>query len=94
MHDRAWVVLDFLQQGNVTKMEQPARSPDCNPIEHIWDELGRAITGMYNLPHNLGEPHQALLYEWAEIPVECLQRFVASMPWRLAAIIAARGGNT
>ena len=30
---RARVVLDFLQQGNVTKMEQPPRSPDCNPIE-------------------------------------------------------------
>ena len=34
---RARVVLDFLQQGNVTKMEQPPRSPDCNPIEHLWD---------------------------------------------------------
>ena len=39
----ARVVLDFLQQGNVTNIEQPARSPDCNSIEHIWDELGRAI---------------------------------------------------
>ena len=31
---------------------------------------------------------------WAEIPVEYLQRLVARMPLRLAAIIAARGGNT
>ena len=45
---RARVVLDFLQQGNVTKMEQPPRSPDCNPIEHLWDELGRAISSMDN----------------------------------------------
>ena len=44
----ARVVLDFLQQGSVTKMEQPARSPDCNPIKHIWDELGHAITSMDN----------------------------------------------
>ena len=35
---RARVVLDFPQQGNVTKMEQPPRSPNCNPIEHLWDE--------------------------------------------------------
>ena len=47
---RARVVLDFLQQGNVTKMEQPPRSPDCNPIEHLWDELGRAISSMDNPP--------------------------------------------
>ena len=28
---RARVVLHCLQQGNVTKMEQPPRSPDCSP---------------------------------------------------------------
>ena len=91
---RARVVLDFLQQGNVTKMEQPPRSPDCNPIEHLRDELGRAINSMDNPPQNLDELRQALLDKWAQIPVQRLQRLVASMPRRLAAIIAARGGNT
>ena len=91
---RARVVLDFLQKGNVTKMEQPPRSPDCNPIEHLWDELGRAISSMDNPPQNLDELRQALLDKWAQIPVQRLQRLVASMPRRLAAIIAARGGNT
>ena len=91
---RARVVLDFLQQGNVTKMEQPPRSPDCNPIEHLWDELGRAISSMDNPPQNLDELRQALLNKWAQIPVQRLQRLVASMHRRLAAIIAAGGGNT
>ena len=91
---RARVVLDFLQQGNVTKMEQPPRSPDCNPIEHLWDELGRAISSMDNPPQNLDELRQALLDKWAQIPVQCLQRLVASMPRRLPAIIAVRGGST
>ena len=71
---RARVVLDFLQQGNVTKMEQPPRSPDCNPIEHLWDELGRAISSMDNPPQNLDELRQALLDKWAQIPVQRLQR--------------------
>ena len=87
-------VLDFLQQGNITKMEQPPRSPDCNPIEHLWDELGRAISSMDNPPQNLDELRQALLDKWAQIPVQRLQRLVASMPRQLAAIIAARSGNT
>ena len=91
---RTRVVLDFLQQGNVTKMEQPPRSPDCNPIKHLWDELGRAISSMDNPPQNLDELRQALLEKWAQIPVQRLQRLVASMHRRLAAIIAARGGNT
>ena len=48
---------------------------------------------MDNPPQILGELRQALLDKWAEIPVERLQRLVASMSRRLAAIIAARGGN-
>ena len=91
---RAGVVLDFLQQGNVTKMEQPPRSPDCNPIAHLWDELGQAISSMDNPPQNLDELRQALLDKWAQIPVQRLQHIVASMPRLLAAIIAAKGGNT
>ena len=86
---RARVVLDFLQQGNVTKMEQPPRSPDCNPIEHLWDELGRAISSMDNPPQNLDELRQALL-DKEQIPVQRLQCLVASMPRQLAAI----SGNT
>ena len=91
---RARVVLDFLQQGNVTEMEQPPRSPDSNPIEHLWGELGRAISSMDNPPQNLDELRQALLDKWAQFPVQRLQRLVPNMPRRLAAIIAARGGNT
>ena len=88
---RGWVVL---QQGNITKMVQSTRSSDCNPIEHIWDELGHAITSMENPPQNLGEPHQALSDKWAQITAELLQRLVASMPQCLVATIAARCGNT
>ena len=47
---RARVALDFLQQGNVTKMDQPEKLPDCNLIEYISDELGHAITSMDNPP--------------------------------------------
>ena len=68
----ARVVLDFLEQGNVAKMEQPARSPDCNHIEHILGELGRAITSLDIPPQNLGELRQALLDKWAETPVVSL----------------------
>ena len=74
---RARVVLDFLHQGNVTKMEQPPRSPDCNPIKHLWDELGRAISSMDNPLQNLDELRQALLGKWAQNPVQRLQRLVA-----------------
>ena len=73
----------FPSAGQCYQDGTPARSPVCNPIEHIWDQLGRAITNMDNPPQNLGELRQDLLDKWVKIPVE-----------RLAAIIAARIPDT
>ena len=77
------VVCHFLQEGNVTKMEPTARSPGCNPIEHIRDELSRATTSMDNVPRNFGELCQTLLNKWAENLIERPQHLIASMPRRL-----------
>ena len=34
-------VRDFLQDRNVSVLPWPAKSPDFNPIEHVWDLLDR-----------------------------------------------------
>ncbi|GFT92766.1 transposable element Tcb2 transposase [Trichonephila clavipes] len=38
---RANLVEDFLFEEGIVRMEWPACSPDMNPIEHVWDALGR-----------------------------------------------------
>ena len=85
-----------MQQEDLIKMDQPAQSSNCNPIEHLWDkdEFGRVINNMDHPPQNINELCQALFDQWANIPIERLQRLVASKPRHLAAIIRVRGSNT
>ncbi|GBM52115.1 Transposable element Tcb2 transposase [Araneus ventricosus] len=40
---RALLVDEFLESEDILRMDWPARSPDFNPIEQVWDSLGWAI---------------------------------------------------
>lgn len=91
---RGRVVRDFLEQEAINVLYQPSLSPDCNPIEHLWDELGRAVRSRQNAPSNLHELRQALIEEWDRIDPDRLTRLVESMPRRLAEVVRSRGGPT
>ncbi|GBN97769.1 hypothetical protein AVEN_160926-1 [Araneus ventricosus] len=42
---RPRLVRSYLESENIPQMAWPARSLDLNPIEHVWDMLGRRIAG-------------------------------------------------
>lgn len=99
MHDNArphtgQIVNNYLQEMNINCMEWPARSPDLNPIEHAWDELGRCVRQRNPPPITLQELKTALIEEWENIPQNRIRNLVYSMPNRMTAVIRARGGNT
>ncbi|GBN43787.1 Transposable element Tc1 transposase [Araneus ventricosus] len=91
---RARLVRSYLERETIPQMVSPARSPDLNPIEHVWDMLGRRIAG-HNLPLGiLHELQQDLLHEWPLLPQQAINDTIASMPRRCQACISARGYHT
>ncbi|GFX82477.1 transposable element Tcb2 transposase [Trichonephila clavipes] len=47
---RANIIYEYLQSEDIPGMDWPAYSPDLNPIEHVWDMLGRRIAARQPLP--------------------------------------------
>ena len=90
----ARITMDFLRQNNVNLMEWPALSPDLSPIEHVWDELGRQLRRRLARPETLQQLEDAIMEEWANIPVDVLARNIHSMRRRCRAVINANGGQT
>ncbi|GFX01860.1 hypothetical protein TNCV_370491 [Trichonephila clavipes] len=45
-----------------------ARSPDLNPIENVWDALGRQVAGRNYPPTNKNTLIRALTEEWDKLP--------------------------
>nr|CDJ85919.1 putative DNA-mediated transposase [Haemonchus contortus] len=87
-------VEELLAQEDIRRMEWPARSPDLNPIEHVWDALGRRIAARPNAPVTIQQLSIALKEEWNALPQELITNLVESMGSRCRACIAVRGDHT
>ncbi|GFY26947.1 transposable element Tcb2 transposase [Trichonephila clavipes] len=88
------LVEDFLFEEGIVQMELPACSPDMNPIEHVWDALGRRVACRQPPPQTLQELESALLEEWGRKPLLVINRRIDSMPQRGSTLLAVRGNHT
>ncbi|CAJ0948228.1 unnamed protein product [Ranitomeya imitator] len=59
----AGVCQQFLQDEGLEAMDWPARSPDLNPIEHIWDIMSRTIHQHHVEPQTVQELADVLVQE-------------------------------
>jgi transposase len=89
----AGIVRQYLYEVGIVTLPWPARSPDMNPIEHVWDELGRRIRHRENIPETIPSLQIALQEEWEQLPQDVIANLIRSVPRRLETLIAARGGN-
>ncbi|GFW74756.1 transposable element Tcb2 transposase [Trichonephila clavipes] len=91
---RANLVEDLFLEEGVVRMEWPTCSPDLNPIEYVWDSLGRRVASHQPPPQTLQELERDLLEEWDKIPQLVINSLIDSMPQRCSTLLAVRGNHT
>ena len=83
---------DLLQASRINILPWSSYSPDLNPIEHIWDVIGRKVRARD--PRNVKELERAVLEEWNILQQHVCQEDVLSMRSRCRVVINANGGHT
>ncbi|GFY25122.1 hypothetical protein TNCV_2693131 [Trichonephila clavipes] len=59
------------RREGIQRLVWPARSPDLNPIENVWDALGRQVAGRNYPPTNKNTLIRALTEEWDKYGTTC-----------------------
>ncbi|GFU56898.1 transposable element Tcb2 transposase [Trichonephila clavipes] len=81
----------LLESEDIERMDWPARSPDLNPIEHVWDFLGRRLAARTLPPVTIRELRLALQDEWAAMLQQLIDTLILSMGRRCETCLAVRG---
>ncbi|GFV21952.1 heat shock 70 kDa protein 12A [Trichonephila clavipes] len=84
---------DCLDSEDIQRLVWPARSPDLNPIENVWDALGRQVAGRNYPLSNKNTLIRALTEEWDKLPQQVLDNVVQSMNLSRETIIQAANGK-
>ncbi|GFU91474.1 transposable element Tc3 transposase [Trichonephila clavipes] len=91
---RVVLIDDFFEAENIQRMSRPANSPDLNPIEHVWDMLGRQIAALSHPPSSVTELKRALQEAWNRLSPQLIHHLIASMVNRCAACLVVRDDRT
>ncbi|GFW75144.1 transposable element Tcb2 transposase [Trichonephila clavipes] len=83
----------LLESEDIERMDWSARSPDLNPIEHVWDFLGRRLAARALPPVTIQELRLALQNEWAAMPQQLIDTLILSMGRRCETCLAVRGDH-
>ncbi|GFX99877.1 transposable element Tcb2 transposase [Trichonephila clavipes] len=73
---RTLTVQDCLDSEDIQRLVWPARSPDLNPIENVWETLGRQVSGRNYPPTNKNTLIRILTEEWDKLPQQLLDNVV------------------
>ena len=78
----------------ITILPWSPKSPDMNPIEHLWNELDQCLQLCYDCPTSKDDLWNKLQKQWNNIGVEVIHKLVKSMPNKVHALLKVKGGHT
>ncbi|GFU93306.1 transposable element Tcb1 transposase [Trichonephila clavipes] len=76
---RADIIDDYLESEGIARMAWTAYLSDLNPIENLWDTLGRAVSSRFPPPATLIELETALQEEWRLLNSAVVGHLIESM---------------
>ena len=66
------LVLNFLQENNISTLDWPPQSPDMNPIENLWSIIKKRRQKKYGLVKTKNELIEQVFEICNEIDIETL----------------------
>ncbi|GFT47197.1 transposable element Tcb2 transposase [Trichonephila clavipes] len=90
---RTVAVEHLLDSEDIERRDWPAQSPILNPIEHVWDFLGRRLAARTLPPVTIRELRLALQDEWAAMPQQLIDTLILSMGRRCETCLAVKGDH-
>ena len=87
------IVDEYLESEELVLTAWPVYSPDLNPIQNLWDALGRAVSSLFPPPVTLIELKTALQEEWRLFSSAVVDHLIESMITRIKLCIQFRGAH-
>ena len=94
--ERNWCAISLRERGYHVSQKWTGLhgSPDLNPIEHLWDQLGRAMRKRVTNATTLAGLRQILIDEWNAIPQQRFTKLIKNMRMRCQTVVQALGLST
>ena len=99
MHDNAPIHTGYIYQAfeilsGIQTINWPSRSPDLNPMEHVWSWLKRWVRRRLTANDTLATMEKLISEGWNAIPQDTIDSLIKSMNRRIESVIQSKGGNT
>jgi len=94
-------VKEWMETHGIWVIDHPPKSPDMNPIEHVWKAMKAILRKDYpelatlkDNEENRAKVDKALQVAWWAVPQDLIDRLIDSMPRRVEALRKAKGWYT